>query len=140
MASYIIYTYVAQKEIREGFKQYLRRNYRFRHWSPRRIPPKQVSKRWQGNIIECSEGANKISPPTSQKIHSLEPKYKNKQRWKTIVDDALSNQSRYKCFYIEIMNEPMTIPQCGHSFEKKTIYSCLNKNPVCPLCRKPTSI
>ncbi len=23
---------------------------------------------------------------------------------------------------LEIMNEPMTIAQCGHSFEKKTIY------------------
>lgn len=34
----------------------------------------------------------------------------------------------------------MTIPQCGHSFEKKTIYECLKKNPQCPLCRKETSI
>lgn len=37
------------------------------------------------------------------------------------------------------MREPMTIPQCGHSFEKKTIYDCLAKNPQCPLCRKETT-
>lgn len=30
----------------------------------------------------------------------------------------------------------MTIPSCGHSFEKKVIVDYLNKQEACPLCRK----
>ena len=38
------------------------------------------------------------------------------------------------------MQEPMTIPHCGHSFEKKVIIDCLKKNPSCPICRKETDV
>lgn len=37
---------------------------------------------------------------------------------------------------LEMMVEPMTIPSCGHSFEKKVIVDYLNKQEACPLCRK----
>ena len=37
------------------------------------------------------------------------------------------------------MEEPMTIPECGHSFEKKAIADWLKKYPTCPMCRKGTN-
>lgn len=39
-----------------------------------------------------------------------------------------------------MMEDPVTIPECGHSFDKKTITPILNKYQMCPLCRKATSV
>lgn len=40
---------------------------------------------------------------------------------------------------IELMNEPMTISQCGHTFQKKTLCEYLAKKSECPLCRVVTN-
>jgi hypothetical protein len=32
-----------------------------------------------------------------------------------------------KCYYLEIMSDPVTIPECGHSFDRKNIIPILNK-------------
>jgi hypothetical protein len=37
------------------------------------------------------------------------------------------------------MDDPVTIPECGHSFDRKSIVPVLSKYHVCPLCRRPAS-
>ena len=34
----------------------------------------------------------------------------------------------------------MTIPECGHSFDKRHIVPVLQKYHIYPLCRKPTNV
>ena len=41
---------------------------------------------------------------------------------------------------LEIMSDPVTITDCGHSFDRKHIIPVLQKYHICPLCRKPTNV